>query len=484
MRALGVRMKLNPLPREHRGQAPRRRRRLDRPGHHHPGDHRDAARGGRRRGAPAGLVAALPLAVLLRHGHRPPRRAARRQHDVERDPRLPRAPTRSPTSTSTGWSRATVRRSAGVLRRRASPATTRSRSRWRSKARARGPSAAHSELAHRRALWRRAESIVPGRHDRRTERRQLTDERARPTRAPGSTRRRRGGGRAHQGARSARRTGPRCSATSAGSAGCSRSLRPATREPVLVSSTDGVGTKALVAQRSRPLRHDRHRPGRDVRRRHRRARAPSRCSSSTTSSLGSLDPGHVEQLVAGVAEGCRQAGCALIGGEMAEHPGAHGTGGVRSRRLRGGRRRAGTVLITGGGDAGRRADRSAVPGLRSNGYSLARHVLLERGRSPARRSGLGRAPTPPLGDELLRAVGDLRPGRAGRDCGLRSRFTPSPTSPAAGSPATCPGCSRPSADAVVDPGPLGGAAHLRRDPTPRRVSRTPRWQRCSTSASA
>ena len=37
--------------------------------------------------------------------------------------------------------------------------------------------------------------------------------------------------------------------------------------------------------------------------------------------VGHLDPDRMEQLVAGVAEGCRQAGCSLIGGEMAEHPG-------------------------------------------------------------------------------------------------------------------------------------------------------------------
>src|SRR3546814_19745038 len=38
--------------------------------------------------------------------------------------------------------------------------------------------------------------------------------------------------------------------------------------------------------------------------------------------VGKLDPDHIEQLVAGVAKGCREAGCALIGGEMAEHPGS------------------------------------------------------------------------------------------------------------------------------------------------------------------
>ena len=69
LRARGVRMKLNPLRENIARQAPRRRRRLDRARHHHAGDRGHAARGGRRRGPPAHLVAALPLAVLLRHGH-------------------------------------------------------------------------------------------------------------------------------------------------------------------------------------------------------------------------------------------------------------------------------------------------------------------------------------------------------------------------------------------------------------------------------
>ena len=98
--------------------------------------------------------------------------------------------------------------------------------------------------------------------------------------------------------------------------------------------------------------------------------------------VGRLDPDHIDQLVAGVAEGCRQAGCALIGGEMAEHPGAMEPGefdlvgfavGVveRERLLTGKRIVPGDVLIA-----------LPSPGLRSNGYSLARKVLLEHaGRS-------------------------------------------------------------------------------------------------------
>ena len=93
------------------------------------------------------------------------------------------------------------------------------------------------------------------------------------------------------------------------------------RQPVLVSSTDGVGTKALVAQAAG--RFDTI--GVDL---------VAMCVDDLVCqgaeplffldyiAVGRLDPDHIEQLVEGVAEGCRQAGCALIGGEMAEHPGA------------------------------------------------------------------------------------------------------------------------------------------------------------------
>ena len=117
---------------------------------------------------------------------------------------------------------------------------------------------------------------------------------------------------------------------------------------------------------------------------------------------GKLDPDQMEALVSGVADGCRQAGCALLGGEMAEHPGSMAPGRVRPGRFR-----------RGGGRARRHARRrrgwpSATcwwawrrPGLRSNGYSLARHVLLERAGlaldDPA-WTGAGHT----LADELLR----------------------------------------------------------------------------------
>lgn len=149
------------------------------------------------------------------------------------------------------------------------------------------------------------------------------------------------------------------------------------RHPVLVSSTDGVGTKALIAQALG--RFDTI--GVDL---------VAMCVDDIVCqgaeplffldyiAVGALDPHHIEQLVAGVAEGCRSAGCALIGGEMAEHPGAMEPGefdlvgfavGVaeRDRVLTADRVGEGDVLVG-----------LPSPGLRSNGYSLARRVLLER----------------------------------------------------------------------------------------------------------
>jgi phosphoribosylformylglycinamidine cyclo-ligase len=149
------------------------------------------------------------------------------------------------------------------------------------------------------------------------------------------------------------------------------------RQPVLVSSTDGVGTKAMVARAAGRL----DTIGIDL---------VAMCVDDITClgaeplffldyiSVGALDPDQIDALVSGVVEGCRRAGCALVGGEMAEHPGALEPGefdlvgfavGVieRDRVLTGDRARAGDVLIG-----------LPSPGLRSNGYSLARRVLFER----------------------------------------------------------------------------------------------------------
>jgi phosphoribosylformylglycinamidine cyclo-ligase len=169
---------------------------------------------------------------------------------------------------------------------------------------------------------------------------------------------------------------------------------------VLVASTDGCGTKVLVARAAG--RYDT--VGIDL---------VAMCVDDLVCvgaeplflldyvSVGKLDPDQMEQLVAGVAEGCRQAGCALLGGEMAEHPGAmepgefdlagFAVGVVEEDEMLGpGRVRVGDALVG-----------LASPGLRSNGYTLARHVLLERaGRSLDDPAWDGADHS--LADELLR----------------------------------------------------------------------------------
>jgi phosphoribosylformylglycinamidine cyclo-ligase len=171
------------------------------------------------------------------------------------------------------------------------------------------------------------------------------------------------------------------------------------QNPVLVSSTDGVGTKMLVAKALG--RYDTI--GIDL---------VAMCVDDLVClgaeplffldyvAIGRLDPDRLVAVIDGIAAGCRRVGCALVGGETAEHPGAMGDDDLdvagfavgvveRGEELGATRVRPGDALLG-----------LLSPGLRSNGYSLARHVLLERaGRSldgPA-WPGADRS----LGEELL-----------------------------------------------------------------------------------
>jgi phosphoribosylformylglycinamidine cyclo-ligase len=166
---------------------------------------------------------------------------------------------------------------------------------------------------------------------------------------------------------------------------------------VLVASTDGVGTKLEVARLARRL----DTVGIDC-------VAMSANDVACTGAeplffldylaVGRLVPEDVAAIVSGVAEGCRRAGCALLGGETAEHPGTLEEGrfdlagfcvGIaRTDDLLGPHRvRPGDALV------GLRST-----GLHSNGYSLVRRVLLDPGR-PLDQTvpELGRT----LGEELL-----------------------------------------------------------------------------------
>jgi phosphoribosylformylglycinamidine cyclo-ligase len=167
------------------------------------------------------------------------------------------------------------------------------------------------------------------------------------------------------------------------------------QDPVLVSATDGVGTKTAIA--GALGRFDSI--GRDL---------VAMCADDVVCTgaepiffldyvaVGHLVPEQVAELVGGIAEGCRMAGCALVGGETAEHPGlmpedsfdlAGFCVGIaeRSRLIDGSAARPGDAIV------GLQAS-----GLHANGYSLVRALVSDYGLD------LGR----PYQEQLRRSLGD------------------------------------------------------------------------------
>lgn len=148
------------------------------------------------------------------------------------------------------------------------------------------------------------------------------------------------------------------------------------KEPVLISGTDGVGTKLMLA-----IKYDKHDTiGQDC---------VAMCVNDIIAAgaeplyfldyiaTGKNEPAKLEQVVAGVAEGCVQAGASLIGGETAEMPGMYGEDdydlagfvvGIaeKSQIIDGSKVKSGDVLLG-----------LASSGIHSNGYSLVRRVFAD-----------------------------------------------------------------------------------------------------------
>lgn len=153
------------------------------------------------------------------------------------------------------------------------------------------------------------------------------------------------------------------------------------RRPLLVAGTDGVGTKLELAQA-----HGRHHDvGIDL---------VAMCVNDVITSgaeplffldyiaTGKLSPEAMAQVVEGIADGCRQSGCALLGGETAEMPGFYGPGRYdlagfcvavveEDERIDGRSVRAGDRIVA-----------VASSGVHSNGFSLVRRILELRGVGP------------------------------------------------------------------------------------------------------
>ena len=178
------------------------------------------------------------------------------------------------------------------------------------------------------------------------------------------------------------------------------------KQPVLVSSVDGVGTKLKIAFATN--RHDTI--GQDL---------VNHCINDIAvigarplfflDYIGGekLDPPVFKQILKGFAKACKEGGCALIGGETAQMPGMYQKGeydvagtivGVvdRPKMLDGSKVRKGDVLIGLKGN-----------GLHTNGYSLARKVFLEKAKLPLDKPASGM--TQPLGKELLRVHPNYQP---------------------------------------------------------------------------
>ena len=209
--------------------------------------------------------------------------------------------------------------------------------------------------------------------------------------------------------------GPRVLGRIGGFGGLFQASFPGMREPVLVASIDGVGTKLKIAFALN--KHDT--VGADL---------VNHCVNDIAVlgarplffldyiGCGKLDPSVFQQLLRGLSHACRSAGCALIGGETAQMPGMYRKGeydlagciiGVVDRRsiIDGKKIRPGDLILG-----------LESAGLHTNGYSLARQILFRKMRLKVTSRLPG--PVKTVGQELLRVHRNYQPLLANIPSGL------------------------------------------------------------------